>query len=132
MDDISKAFFLVHESDVTDEEAGKLYKLLHELELLRRSQIQPAVKYLSNTIDEQLDKVTNEFEELMNELIDLVDHGNEDARPRSLDECNDMQIVIETLKAIIEPDEDKRRESMIKTIQKNIDRIGGSYYAKQP
>ena len=108
----------------------EVYDLLVELKQRRESALRPATKFLSSSIADQFQHVMSEMEEVINELNSLVDNGDETARPRSLDECNDWQISIETLKAIIEPDEDKRRESMIKTIKKNTDRKGGSYYAQ--
>ena len=96
---------------------------IQELDQLRQSQIQPAVKFLSNSIGDQFQHVITEMEEVINELNSLIDDKDETARPRALDECNDWQISIETLKAIIEPDESKRKESMIKTIAKNQARL---------
>lgn len=98
---------------------------LIELKQRRESVLSPATKFLNNDAQEQLLHVFNEFIEIRNALAFEI-------KENQLDECNDGQISLETLKAIIEPDENKRRESMIKTIQKNTDRVGGSYYTKQP
>lgn len=91
--------------------------LLIELKQLRRSQMQPAVKFLGNSIQDQFNHVISEINEIENEIYPPF--ANKIDKEKALDECNDGQISLESLKAIIEPDENKRRESMIKTIAKN-------------
>jgi len=97
----------------------KILGALQELDQYRRSKLKPATKFLTNTPHEQWTHVMQEMEEALKEIIDLVDNKKEEAEPKALDELNDLQISIETLKAIIEPDESKRMESMIRTVNKN-------------
>jgi len=111
-----------------------LPSLIEELQQLRKSQLKPATKFLGNSIEDQFYHIITELDESRTEVyrlsrqIKLNSYKKDQTKLRALDELNDLQISCETLKAIIEPDENKRDESMIKTIQKNTNREGGSYY----
>ena len=102
---------------LTDE--PRIIGALQEWDQLKKYKLKPAIKFLTNTPYEQWEHVLQEMDEALNEIIDLVDHEHVEVKSKVLDELNDLQISIETLKTIIEPDEEKRMESMIRTVNKN-------------
>jgi hypothetical protein len=97
-----------------------IYSALQELKNRRENDLRPANKFLGASINQQLIHVESELKE----VVDAIYNRNDVTRSVAeiLDEINDLQISAETLKAIIEPNEDVRRKAMIKTIRKNASR----------
>jgi hypothetical protein len=90
----------------------ELYKLaddsrvlgaLQELEILRRSQMQPAVKYLGNSIDDQWKHLNSEIAETCHELREYYDLTNIDSenskiiKGKAIMEIIDIQFSCQTM-----------------------------------
>lgn len=105
-----------------------IVSLLKELQTRRESDIKPCNKYLGNSIGKQLAHIDTEQKEALDELRDYVIFKDvnieqaEQSRQAALMELTDWQTSIETLKTILEPDEQARRDVQKKVIAKNDER----------
>jgi hypothetical protein len=90
-------------------------KLRAGLLALQRSALRPATKYLTSTIDEQMDHIFSEVAEVENAL----EYEN---YQRVSEELVDLQMSCETLLTILGLDEQQRNEVRRKVIEKNAAR----------
>lgn len=151
-----KAMRQFHQDDMLDTEKfadnffGKDFKvisLLQELKARRESDLRPATKFLTATLDEQMVSLTEEyaevykaFENYTNNVVTDVSEVEDEAmyevfaaedaaiKDQLAEELVDLQTTCETMLAIMGLSEQQRREVRQKVIEKNLNR---GYYQEK-
>jgi len=110
----------------------ELIQVKEELDQLRRSQIQPAVKFLSNSIMNQLNHIQSEYGEVSLAFVQFCNincPGGEKKKENLIEELIDLQFSCQTM---LEGPLKLTKEQIADAIQKVVQKNKARDYDKQP
>jgi len=119
---MNKIIMAVSESNLKGDVKGEIFGLMQELGQLRRSQMQPAVKYLGVTAEEQ-------YEHLRSEIIEVDREWWKKDFPKMIEEIIDLQFSCQTM---LEGPLKQTKSQIADAIQKVVEKNRVRDYDKPP